>query len=66
MKLCTDIHSPLWLNPHDFGDCLTFHLAPSSGQICNLFNTLVFDQIPAKLMTLPSASAVLLVLISKR
>ncbi len=35
---------------------LTLHLAPSSGQHINVSNTLVYDQIPAELQTLPSAS----------
>ena len=29
---CTDIHDPPRMNPNDFGDPLTFHLAPPSGQ----------------------------------
>lgn len=28
----TDIHAPLRTTCYDFGDPLTFHLAPSSGQ----------------------------------
>ncbi len=37
MKLCKDIHGPHRMNPTDFGDPLTFHLAASSGQIFNLY-----------------------------
>lgn len=35
-------HAPLRINCNNFGDCLTFHLAPSSGQNFNLSNTLWF------------------------
>ncbi len=44
---------------NNFGDLLTVHLAPSSGQIFDLSNALVYDQTPAKPVTFPSASAVL-------
>ena len=47
------------MNCNNFGDPPTFHLAHSSGQNLNLSNTLVYDQIPAKLMTFPSALSVL-------
>ncbi len=57
MKFGTDIHVPL-MNCKLFGDLLTFHLAPSSGQHFDLSKTLVYDQTPAKLMTFPSASTV--------
>ncbi len=36
MKFATDIHVPLRVNHNNFGDPLTFHLAPSS-QDFNLF-----------------------------
>lgn len=32
------------MDSNDFGDALTFHLAPPSGQNFNLPNTLVYDQ----------------------
>ncbi len=48
MTFCTDIHGPQ-KNPNNFS--LNFRLAPSSGQNFNLSNTLVYDQIPAKLKT---------------
>ncbi len=54
MKFCIDIHGPQKMNTNDSGDHLTFHLAPLSGQNCNLSNTLLYDQIPAKRMTSPS------------
>ncbi len=38
----------------NFDDPLTFHVAPSSDLSFTLSNTLVHDQIPAKLMTFPS------------
>ncbi len=52
------IHGPQRMNPNDFDDPLTFHQVPSSGQKSNCVIQ-VFDQIPAKLKTFPSASAVL-------
>lgn len=36
---------------------ITCPVAPSSGQHLQMFNTLVYDQIPAELMTFPSSSA---------
>ncbi len=56
MEFVADIHVPLRMNYNNFGDPLTFHLAPSSGPNFILSNTVVYDQIPAKLVT---ASAVL-------
>ncbi len=44
MKFGTDISAPLRMNCNQFGDLLTFPLAPSSGEICNLSKTLVYDQ----------------------
>ncbi len=35
--------------PNEFGDPLTFHLAPSLGQSFNLSNILVYDEILEKL-----------------
>ncbi len=32
IKLCTDIYDPQRMNPADFGDPLTFPLAPPAGQ----------------------------------
>ncbi len=57
MNFGSDIHVPLKMNCSNFGDPLTFHPAPSSGQHVNVSNTLVYDQISAELQTLPSASA---------
>ncbi len=57
MKFGSDIQVPLRMNCKNFGDPLTFHPAPSSGQHVSVSNTLVYDQIPAELQTLPSASA---------
>lgn len=37
------------MNPTDFDDPLSFHLAPSAGQ--NVSNPSFYDQIPAKIMT---------------
>ncbi len=57
---CT--HScPLRMKCNHFVDPSTFLLLPSSGQILNLYSTLVYDQIPARLMTFPSASVILCV-----
>ncbi len=56
MKFGTDIHRAQKVNPNDFGDPLTFHLAPSSGQNFSLSNTLVCDQKPAKLHFVFSAN----------
>ncbi len=39
------------MNPTDFGDLMTFHPAPPSAQNFKMSNTLVYEQIPAKLMT---------------
>ncbi len=50
---------PLRMNCNNFAHRLTFLLAPSSGQNFSLSNTLVYDHIPEKVMTFPSASAVL-------
>lgn len=48
---------PLRMNNNNFCVPLTFHLAPTSSQNFNVSNTLMFDydQIPAKLLILPSA-----------
>ena len=54
-----DIHAPIRMNYHYFGDPLTFYLMPSSGHDFNLYNMLVHDQIFAKLMTIPSTSLTL-------
>lgn len=66
MKVWTDAHGPQEMAPSDFSDPLTCPLAPPSGQKFYLSNTLVYDQIPAKLMPFLSASVVrCVVLISK-
>ncbi len=57
MKCGSDVHVPLRMNCKNFGEPLTFHLAPSSGRHVNVSNTLIYDQIPAELQTFPSASA---------
>lgn len=54
--MVTDIRGPQRMNSVDFGDPLTFPLVPSLGQTFLLSNTLVHDQILAKLMTFPSAN----------
>lgn len=53
----------LKMNPCDFGDPMTFPVAPPEGPKFNLSNTSVYDN--AKLLTSPSASAILVLLISK-
>ncbi len=53
MKYGSDIHVLLRMTCKNFGDPLTFHLAPSSGQHVNVSNALVYDQISAELQTLP-------------
>ncbi len=55
IKFGTDIQVPLRMNCNHFDEPLTFHIAPSSGQNFNLSNTLVYHQIPAKLMLLNRA-----------
>ncbi len=52
LHLAHSIMPPLRMNFNDFGGPLNFHLVPSSSQNFNLSNTLVYDEIPAKLMTL--------------
>ena len=37
MKFCVDIHGPFRIRPTDFGDAVTFSLAPS-GQNFNMAN----------------------------
>ena len=44
-----EIHGAQRMNPGDFGDPMNFPLGPSSGQNVYLYNTLVYDKIPAKL-----------------
>ncbi len=39
IKFGTNIHVPLRMNSNNFGDTLTFHLAPPAGQNLNLSNT---------------------------
>lgn len=55
LKFRTEIHNTLRRTYNNFGDPLTFPLAPSC-QNFNLFNTLVYDQILAKLMKLSRTS----------
>ncbi len=43
MKFCTNIHGPQKMNPKNFGDPLTFPLAPPSDQNFNMSNTLIRD-----------------------
>ena len=64
MKFGADIHGPKRMNPNEFGDYLTFHLEPSLGQKLCLSNTFVYDEIPAKLLTFPTASALVLKMLS--
>ena len=45
-KCSTNIHVPCRMNLNDFGDPLTFHLAPPSGQNMNCSNILVLDHMP--------------------
>lgn len=61
MKLGAHMYVPLRMNSNSCGDPLTFHRAPSSGQIFNLSNTLGYDQISAKRMLFPPATALLCV-----
>ena len=51
---CTDIHGPLKMDPADFGNLLV----PPAGHFVNLSNTLVYDEIPAKLMTSPASAVI--------
>ena len=57
MKFCTVI--TLQMNYNNSGNPLTFHLI-SPGQSCNLSNTLLYNQKPAKLMTFPTDLDVLI------
>ncbi len=61
MKFGTCIDVPVRMNCNHFSDPLTFHLVPSSGQNFDSSSSLIYDQIPAKLMTFPSNSAVVCV-----
>ncbi len=56
VKFGTHVHASLRINCNNFGDPLTFNLAPSSGQNFNLCNTLVYDE----LLVFASALVVLL------
>ncbi len=40
MTFGSEIHVPLRMNCNNFGDSMTFNLAPSSGQSFNVSNTL--------------------------
>ncbi len=53
VKFGAEILIPLRMNCNKFGGPLAFHLA--------LCGTLIYEQIPAKIMTFPSASTVLCV-----
>lgn len=55
MKFGGNVHGPQRMNPKKSCDRMCFWLAPPSGQIYYL----VHDEIPAKLMDFPIASAVL-------
>ncbi len=48
MKFCTYIDGSQKMNPADFGDPLTFHLAPPAGQSFHLSNE-VFQTLPDRL-----------------
>lgn len=69
MKCCTGIHSPQRKSPTDVGNPLTFPLAAgqsfdifsNTSQSFNLFNSLVYDQVPVTPMSFSSALAVLCV-----
>ncbi len=50
MKFGPNVHGALKMKCDHFGDRLTFHLAPPSGQNVILYNTLVYDQVPARLV----------------
>ncbi len=39
MKLGIDIHVPLMMNHNNFGDLVTFHPAPLTGQNFNSYST---------------------------
>lgn len=59
MKLGTNIHLAFRMDRNNFNDPLTF-LSSTIIRLDLLTNTFVSDQIPAKLLPFPSASAVLL------
>lgn len=54
----TDIRYPLRMNYNNVGDPLTFYCMPSGQNIC-FSSTLVYNEIPAKLMTFISLSCTL-------
>ncbi len=57
----THTNVSLRVNCNNFGDTLTFCLAPLSGQ--NVYLSMFMSKIPVKLMTSPSVSAVLVCLV---
>ncbi len=61
IKVCAHIRVPFGMKCNDFGDPLIFHVAPLWDQNFILPSTLIYDQIPEKLMQFQSASAVLCV-----
>lgn len=58
MKFGTDI-DVLMINTINSCEPLTFHVVSSSGQNIKMSSILIYNQMPAKLMTFPSSSAVL-------
>lgn len=55
MKFGTYVHQAQKMNSNNFGDCLTFHIAPPAG----LSTPLVYDQIFAKVTLSHSQHATL-------
>ena len=64
MTFGTDTHIHFRVHYYHFGDSLDFDLVPSSGQTFNLNNTVVYDQIPAKLKTISLRSTLCLVILA--
>lgn len=60
MRCDSDMYASLRMNCNNLDNPLTFHPVPSLGQHLNLYNNLIYDDDrSAKLVTLPSDSAVL-------
>lgn len=56
MTFGTNINNPFRINSNNCGDPSAFHLAHCSGQTFKLSSTVVYEQVPAKAVSFPSAS----------
>lgn len=58
------VHVPLRMACNSVGALLTFHLAPQPVPKFNLYNILVYDQVPVKLIPIGLSCTLCFVLIS--